>query len=79
MWILGGKGEQFNLFGEQHFHRQHKVSNLKDGSILIFNNGNILPVAPYPVIAEDDLIKEKKAETSISFSFSVLGKLGNLG
>ncbi len=65
IWILGGKGDQFGLSEEQQFHRQHKVSILSDGSILLFNNGNLLPVAPYPIVAEDDPIRNEKAETTI--------------
>lgn len=38
MWILGGKGDQFGLKQEQQFAKQHAVTSLDDGSILIFNN-----------------------------------------
>lgn len=39
MWVLGGKGDQFGLTEEQKFAKQHAVTSLEDGSILIFNNG----------------------------------------
>lgn len=38
MWVLGGKGDQFGLKEEQQFAKQHAVTSLEDGSILIFNN-----------------------------------------
>lgn len=41
MWILGGKGDQFGLKEHQKFAKQHSVTYLKDGTIMIFNNGNI--------------------------------------
>ncbi|WP_164667637.1 arylsulfotransferase family protein [Virgibacillus doumboii] len=65
MWTLGGKGDQFGLTEEQLFSRQHKLSFLSDGTILFFNNGNILPAAPYPIVDEDDPLRDKEAETSI--------------
>ncbi|MFD1707732.1 aryl-sulfate sulfotransferase [Siminovitchia sediminis] len=65
MWILGGKGDQFGLTEEQQFRRQHKVSVLSDGSLLFFNNGNVLPVAPYPIVPEEDPLRKEQAETTI--------------
>lgn len=40
MWILGGKGDQFNLTEEQKFAKQHAVEMLDDGTIILFDNGN---------------------------------------
>ena len=40
MWILGGKGDEFNLTEEQKFEKQHAVTSLDDGNIIIFDNGN---------------------------------------
>src|SRR5699024_10287727 len=65
MWVLGGKGDQFGLSEEQKFSRQHKLSFLSDGTILLFNNGNVLPKAPYPVVPDDSPLHDKKEETSI--------------
>lgn len=65
MWVLGGKGDQFGLAEEQKFSRQHKLSFLSDGTILLFNNGNVLPKAPYPVVPDDSPLHDKKEETSI--------------
>ena len=41
MWILGGKGDQFNLTDEQKFAKQHSVEILEDGTLLIFDNANM--------------------------------------
>lgn len=38
MQILGGKGDQFALTEEQKFEKQHAVTSLEDGSIVIFDN-----------------------------------------
>ncbi|GGK01650.1 hypothetical protein GCM10007063_24970 [Lentibacillus kapialis] len=65
MWVLGGKADEFGLSEEQKFSRQHKLSFLSDGTILLFNNGNVLPKAPYPVVPEDSPLHDKKEETSI--------------
>ena len=40
MWILGGKKDQFNLSKTQKFAKQHNISFLPDGSIMIFDNSN---------------------------------------
>lgn len=40
MWILGGKGDQFNLTEEQKFAKQHAINILEDGTILLFDNAN---------------------------------------
>ena len=41
LWILGGKGDQFGLTEEQKFSRQHYARFIKDGSITLFDNGNL--------------------------------------
>ncbi|MDU1912059.1 aryl-sulfate sulfotransferase [Fusobacterium sp.] len=41
LWILGGKGDQFGLTEEQKFSRQHYARVIKDGSITLFDNGNL--------------------------------------
>src|SRR5699024_6474684 len=64
-WKLGGKEDEFGLDEEQKFKRQHKLSFLSDGTILLFNNGNILPKGPYPIIPEDSPLMDETAETSI--------------
>lgn len=39
MWYLGGKKDEFNLKEEEKFSKQNNATFLKDGSILIFDNG----------------------------------------
>ena len=39
MWILGGDGDEFNLTQDQKFSKQHSVSFLSDGTILLYDNG----------------------------------------
>ncbi|MFB9974867.1 hypothetical protein FPQ10_11720 [Allobacillus sp. SKP2-8] len=65
IWMLGGKGDDFSLTEEMEFRRQHKVTKTEDGSIMLFNNGNYLPKAPYPIVDEDDPIREKEPQTTI--------------
>jgi len=65
MWVLGGKGDQFGLEREQKFSRQHSLSYLSDGSILLFNNGNVLPQTAYPKVPEDSSLHDKEEETTI--------------
>ena len=40
IWILGGKGDQFNLTDSQKFSKQHAVQKLEDGTIVLYNNEN---------------------------------------
>lgn len=39
-WILGGVGDMFGLEDSQKFSRQHYAKYTKDGTILLFDNGN---------------------------------------
>lgn len=40
MWILGGKGDQFNLTDDQKFNTQHNATILENGNLLLFDNDN---------------------------------------
>lgn len=42
LWILGGKGDQFNLTNHQKLSMQHYARRTKDGSITVFDNGTDL-------------------------------------
>ncbi len=39
MWILGGLGDEFGLKDTQKFSKQHSISFLKTGELLIYDNG----------------------------------------
>lgn len=41
IWKLGGKQDEFGLTDKQKFSRQHDVRFTSDGSITLFNNGNV--------------------------------------
>jgi arylsulfate sulfotransferase len=42
LWTLGGKEDQFGLSGDQVFSFQHYVRVESDGSLWVFDNGNML-------------------------------------
>ncbi len=42
LWTLGGKEDQFGLAGDQVFSFQHYVRIEPDGSLWVFDNGNML-------------------------------------
>jgi hypothetical protein len=42
LWTLGGKEDQFGLTGDQVFSYQHYVRAEPDGSLWVFDNGNLL-------------------------------------
>ncbi|HEX8789645.1 MAG TPA: aryl-sulfate sulfotransferase [Polyangiaceae bacterium] len=42
LWTLGGKEDQFGLTGDQVFSFQHYVRVEPDGSLWVFDNGNML-------------------------------------
>ncbi|HUM48103.1 MAG TPA: aryl-sulfate sulfotransferase, partial [Chitinophagales bacterium] len=47
MWRLGGENNQFTFVNDnipEHFHSQHYLRRLPNGNIILFNNGNFLPV-----------------------------------
>lgn len=47
IWRLGGENNQFTFINDnipQHFHSQHYARRLPNGNIMIYNNGNALPV-----------------------------------
>lgn len=47
IWRLGGENNQFTFMNDNipdHFHSQHCARRLANGHILLFNNGNSLPV-----------------------------------
>lgn len=69
MWILGGEGDQFGLKEEEKFSKQHSISYLKTGEILIFDNGeNNLKTRIIKIKINE---KEKKVESFKSYD---LGK-----
>jgi hypothetical protein len=47
IWRMGGENNQFTFINDnipEHFSEQHDLRRLPNGHILIFNNGNFLPV-----------------------------------
>ena len=47
IWRMGGENNQFTFVNDnipEHFHSQHTARRLPNGHIILFNNGNNLPV-----------------------------------
>ena len=70
IWILGGKGDQFNLTEEQKFSRQHNATLLDNNRILLFDNGNAKGLTR---IFEITLDEENKKVTNFK-EFSLDGR-----
>lgn len=62
MWRLGGKNSDFPLNAEQVFLRQHNATMYKDGTLLLFDNGE-KPVRSFSRVLEFKLDEQKKVVT----------------
>lgn len=71
LWILGGKGDQFGIGANQKFHRQHDLSILEDGSYMLFDNGALNNVYPYPVQSEETRAALAELEISRALIFEL--------
>jgi hypothetical protein len=52
MWILGGKGNQFDFGTDEGFSFQHDIRRLANGNITIFDNHNLGPAPEYSRVVE---------------------------
>lgn len=60
MWKLGGKDDEFGLTEKQKFSKQQHLMLLSDGTIMWFNNCNVLTKAAYPKVPKDSPLRDKK-------------------
>lgn len=72
IWILGGPNDQFGLTDAQKFSRQHFASYVKNGNLLLFDNGYEREISRILEISLDE--KNKKINTYEEFSLGIFGK-----
>lgn len=73
IWILGGKGDQFNLNEDQKFSHQHHPTLLDENRILLYDNGNAKNLTRILELTFDDETKKVTdfKEFSVDGRFSV--------
>lgn len=65
MWILGGKGNQFDFGTDEGFSYQHDIRRLANGHISIFDNHNLGPAPQYSRAVEYEIDEYNKTAVRV--------------
>ncbi len=65
MWIMGGKGNQFDFGSDEGFNYQHDVRKLANGDISLFDNNTIGPAPHYSRAVEYQVDEYYKTATMV--------------
>jgi hypothetical protein len=65
MWIMGGKGNQFDFGADEGFNYQHDIRKLANGNFSLFDNNNLGPAPQYSRAVEYQVDEYYKTATMV--------------